>query len=78
MKKTILIPVLVFVIAAGGQFLMNVTNVFDTDWGTWQIVINAGVVAVVSWGIAYSSAIKADLEEIKVENAMLRKLIKDD
>jgi hypothetical protein len=76
MKKTIIIPLCVFVIAAGAQFLMNGNTVFDTSWSTWQVIINSGIVAVVGWVIVYAGAIKADLEGVKEENAVLRKLVR--
>lgn len=49
LKVSIWIIVLVFVAACATQFLANVTNVFQTDWSTWAIIINSGVVAVVAY-----------------------------
>jgi hypothetical protein len=52
-KQFLVVLVIVFVSAAGVAFLANVTNVFETDLSTWQIIINAGVVAVVTYVVAY-------------------------
>lgn len=52
-KSFLLTVLIVFVSAAGISFLSNVTNVLETDWATWQIVLNAGIVAVVSYIVAW-------------------------
>jgi len=53
LQQFFLVVVVVFVAAAGTQFLANVTNIFDTDWSTWTIIINSGVVAVVAYIVAW-------------------------
>jgi hypothetical protein len=52
-KQFLVVLVIVFVSTAGVSFLANVTNVFETDLSTWQIVVNAGVVGVVSYVVAW-------------------------
>jgi len=52
-QQFLLVVVCVFIAAAGTQFVANVTNVFETDWSTWTIIINSGVIAVVSYVVAY-------------------------
>jgi len=52
-QQFLLVIVCVFIAAAGTQFLANATNVFETDWSTWAIVINSGVVAVVTYVVAW-------------------------
>lgn len=48
-KQALWVLLLVFVSAAGVQFLANVTDIFATDLATWKIVVNSGVMAVVSY-----------------------------
>lgn len=52
-QQFILVVVCVFIAAAGTQFLANATNIFETDWSTWTIIINSGVVAVVTYVVAW-------------------------
>jgi len=52
-QQFILVVVCVFIAAAGTQFIANVVNVFQTDWSTWTIIINSGVVAVVAYVVAW-------------------------
>ena len=66
-KKYAVVIVAVFVVAAGAQYLANVRDVFATPWSTWSIVINAGIVAVVGWLVAYAGQVKADMRELQVE-----------
>ena len=57
LKESVLVLVAIFVVAAGGQFLVNVTNVFETPISTWMVCANAGVIAVVGYGVAYFSKV---------------------
>jgi predicted Na+-dependent transporter len=52
-KQFILVLVVVFVSAAGTQFLANAVDVFASDWSTWAIILNSGIVAVVTYVVAY-------------------------
>jgi len=52
-QQFLLVIIVVFVSAAGTQFLGNVTNVFETDWSTWAIIVNSGVIAVVAYVVAW-------------------------
>ena len=52
-QQLILVLVVVFIGAAGTQFLTNAVDVFNADWSTWQIVINSGIVAVVTYLVAW-------------------------
>jgi hypothetical protein len=52
-QQFLLVIVCVFVSAAGTQFLANAVNVFETDWSTWAIIINSGIVAVVTYVVAW-------------------------
>ena len=46
---------LVFVVAAGGQFLAAGGDVFHTTIDTWQVIVNAGIAAVVALAINWAS-----------------------
>jgi hypothetical protein len=52
-KQFFIICLVVFLGAAATQFLNNVTNVFDTDLATWQIIINSGIMAVITYVVAW-------------------------
>jgi len=52
-QQFIMVLVVVFIGAAGTQFLANAVDIFNSDWSTWQIVINSGVVAVVTYVVAW-------------------------
>ena len=55
MKKVrafLIIVVGVWIASAGPIFLGNVTNVFETPWSTWTIIISGGVFGVVTWLLA--------------------------
>ena len=47
--------VLVFVVAAGGQFLALGGDVFHTASTSWQVIVNAGIAAVVALAINWAS-----------------------
>ena len=53
MQQFLLVVIVVFISAAGTQFLANVVDVFNTDWSTWTIIINSGVIAVVAYIVAW-------------------------
>ncbi len=53
LKQSLWTVAIVFVAACATQFLANVTDVFATDWATWKIVLNSGVVAVVAYVLAW-------------------------
>jgi len=46
---------LVFIVAAGGQFLAFGADVFHTSLSTWQVIVNAGVAAVIALAINWAS-----------------------
>ena len=47
--------VLVFVVAAGGQFLALGGDAFHTSLATWQVIVNSGIAAVVALAINWAS-----------------------
>lgn len=53
LQQFLLVVVVVFISSAGVMFLNNVTNVFATDLATWQIIINAGIMGVVAYLVAW-------------------------
>ena len=57
LKESALVLGAVFIVAAGSQFALNVTNIFETPLATWQLCVNAGVIAVVAYFVAYFSKI---------------------
>jgi hypothetical protein len=46
---------LVFVTAAGAQWLALGNDVFNTDLASWQVVVNAGVAALVALVINWAA-----------------------
>lgn len=46
---------LVFVVAAGSQFLAAGGDVFHTSLDAWQVIVNSGVAAVVALAINAAS-----------------------
>lgn len=61
MKKYATIVAVVFGLAFAAQFLAAGVNVFAMDYSTWQVCINAGVVAVIGWFIVYATDLKKEI-----------------
>jgi hypothetical protein len=57
LKTFLLIVGGVFVSTAGPLFLANVTNVFETDWSTWTIIISGGVFGLVAYAMVWLAPI---------------------
>jgi len=53
LKQFFIVCLTVFIGACAAQFLMNVTNVFETDLNTWLVILNSGIVAVVTYIVAW-------------------------
>lgn len=53
LQQFLFIVISVFVATAGPLFLANVTNVFETDWSTWTIIISGGIFGVVSYVVMW-------------------------
>jgi uncharacterized membrane protein len=65
MKKYIVIVVLVFGLAFAAQMMTSVKDVFNADWSTWSMCINAGIFAVLAWFITYATDLKKELSELR-------------
>jgi hypothetical protein len=52
-KQFFLVVIVVFVSACGATFLVNVTDIFNTPPSTWETIVNSGVIAVVSYIVAW-------------------------
>jgi hypothetical protein len=73
MKRYVVIVAVVFGLAFAAQFLAAGANVFAMDWSTWQLCINAGIVAVIGWFIAYATDLKKEITQLKATQAALVK-----
>jgi hypothetical protein len=51
-RAFLIIVIGVFIATAGPVFLGNVTNVFHTQWSTWETILTAGVFGIVTWLLA--------------------------
>jgi hypothetical protein len=78
MKRYAVIVALVFGLAFAAQFLAAGANVFAMDWSMWQLCINAGIVAVVAWFVAYATDLKKEIVQLRAEQTTLIKHMADD
>jgi hypothetical protein len=46
---------LVFIVAAGGQFIALGGDAFNTSLSSWQVIVNAGLAALVALAINWAS-----------------------
>ena len=46
---------LVFIVAAGAQFLALGGDAFNTSLSSWQVVVNSGIAAVIALAINWAS-----------------------
>ena len=52
-QQFLFVVICTFIATAGPLFLANVTNVWDTDWSTWTIIISGGIAGVVNYLVMY-------------------------
>lgn len=53
LKQFLLVAVIVFVGAVGAQFLAMGVDIFHSDLATWQVIVNAGITAVITYVVAW-------------------------